>query len=327
MGLAGTLWFAAFILTLFFCVLLHEYGHALTAKKIGVKTRDIILTPIGGMARLEKLPEKPIHEFIVAIAGPAVNIVIAIFLGLFIFFFLSPSLWIHTSHIENLFNGRNFLKLIFWMNILLCGFNLIPAFPMDGGRILRSLLSMRYGKLRSTRIASFIGKLIAVSFFITGIVILHLFLALIGIFVFFMALQEGRAVKVEELLSKYKVNKIFNRNIIMISQDDKMEVLISYVYQSIARNFLVFEKNEIIGCIPELFIRDAIKNNSGHKMAKEYMSDKYSYTSPDKSVLEVYQTMNENGYSIMAVRDQDQILGYIDRSMIQNLVESSSNLK
>ena len=119
LGVEGTLWFGAVMISLFFCVLLHEYGHALTAKVFGVKTKDIILSPLGGMARLEKLPDKPMHEFYVAIAGPAVNIVIAFFLGLYITLFLSSSFWINTTHIEFLFNGKDFIKLMFWMPLLL----------------------------------------------------------------------------------------------------------------------------------------------------------------------------------------------------------------
>jgi len=198
---------------------------------------------------------------------------------------------------------------------------------MDGGRILRSLLAIRLGKLRSTKIASLIGKIIAVFFLISGILIPHLFLALIGLFVFVMATQEARSVKVEEILSKYKVEKIFNRNIIKINPEDKMEILIDFVYRSVAKNFLVFEEDEIIGCVPELFVWEAINKKNEHKTVREYMSDKFIIITPGLNVSDVYQQMNEKGYSIMAVKEKGQILGYIDRSIIQNLAESSSKLK
>ena len=322
LGTSGTLWFAASLGVLFFCVLLHEYGHALTARRFGVKTRDIILSPIGGMARLEKLPKKPIHEFYVAIAGPLVNMVIAIVLGLIIAVFSSTNFGLDASRLEFIFNGNAFLKLIFWMNILLCGFNLIPAFPMDGGRILRSLLSIRLGKLRSTKIASIIGRIIAVIFLIIGVLWSHLFLALIGMFVFFTASHEARMVRMEEHLASFKVKDVYNNSLIRIKPDDLIDKLKDLSFRSIAKNFLVFEGEKIIGSVPEMFLWDAIKNKRENRPVSEFMSEKFRVIEPDVSVGEAFQILNEEGLSILAVGDHNEIIGFIDRHIIQNLVDS-----
>ena len=142
-----------FIIALFGCVLLHEFGHALTAKRYGIRTRDITLLPIGGIARLERLPENPRHELWVTLAGPAVNVVIAGVLFAVLYFVYPVNEFSQARLLEG-----NFLVRLMWVNVFLGAFNLLPAFPMDGGRVLRALLSMRLGRARATRLAASIGQ-------------------------------------------------------------------------------------------------------------------------------------------------------------------------
>jgi Zn-dependent protease len=182
-----------FILLLFGCVLLHELGHALTAKKFGIGTSDIILLPIGGVARLDHIPNDPKQEFLIAIAGPLVNVVIAIVL----MFYLG-----HRSAmpgIQDLITPRvAMLSKLATVNVGLVLFNLIPAFPMDGGRILRSLLAMRLDYLRATEIAATIGQGLAIFFGIIGF-FGNTFLIFIAFFVFMGAQQEAAMARARRI--------------------------------------------------------------------------------------------------------------------------------
>src|ERR1051326_20064 len=154
-----------FILALFVCVVLHEFGHALTAKSFGIKTRSIVLLPIGGVAQIEELPEKPSQELWIAFAGPAVNVVIAgILYALMYILRLTPTL----SEPLTL-NQSNFMFYLFSANFALALFNLIPAFPMDGGRVLRAILSFSMNRDKATQISTFIGQVAAVAFVFLGL--------------------------------------------------------------------------------------------------------------------------------------------------------------
>lgn len=154
-----------FVLAVFGCVLLHELGHALMARRYGITTRDITLYPIGGVARLERMPEQPRAEVAIALAGPAVNVAIAggLALGMYLSGRTIDNRWVASL------SGQAFVQLLLSANILLVLFNLIPAFPMDGGRVLRALLAMVTGRLRATEIAATLGVILAFTFMILGI--------------------------------------------------------------------------------------------------------------------------------------------------------------
>ena len=182
-----------FVLLLFLCVLLHEFGHVFAARRYGVKTPDITLWLFGGIANLERIPEKPIEELVVAVAGPAVNVVIAAALIAYIGFTVDP---VELMKIEDPAVGM--AVKIAGANIFLVLFNMIPAFPMDGGRVLRALLAIKLGFARATEIAATIGQGLAIAFGVLGI-FTNPMLIVIAVFVFLAASGEAGHVQLREV--------------------------------------------------------------------------------------------------------------------------------
>jgi len=174
-----------FIVLIFLCVLLHELGHVFAARRYGVKTRDVTLWPFGGIASMERMPEKPSQELIVALAGPAVNVVIALALFIYLGATLDPD---NLTRIED--PKVSMAVKVLFANIVLVIFNMIPAFPMDGGRVLRALLAMRMGNARATELAASIGQGFAVLFGILGI-FYNPMLIIIAVFIFLAASGEA----------------------------------------------------------------------------------------------------------------------------------------
>src|SRR3712207_4900188 len=181
------------IVALFVCVLLHEYGHSLAAQRLGIEIADITILPIGGLARLKSLPEKPWDEVKIAIAGPLVNVVLApLFFGAALL--LGGGLTMPPNILEGVQSAAQVFVYLGFINVALVVFNLIPAFPMDGGRVLRGLLATRLGPVRATDISSAVGQFFAAAFFLIGLLSGNLLLALVAVFIFFRS-EERRVGK------------------------------------------------------------------------------------------------------------------------------------
>lgn len=183
-----------FVCLLFLCVLLHEFGHVFAARRYGVRTPDITLLPIGGVARLERIPEKPQEELVVALAGPAVNVVIAALLFL-VLGGIPPMQAAAELHSP----GQGILERLAWVNVTLVIFNLIPAFPMDGGRVLRAFLAWRMGYVRATQRAAAVGQGVAFLFGLLGLFGGNPLLVFIALFVYLGASSEAHAVQMREV--------------------------------------------------------------------------------------------------------------------------------
>ena len=233
----------AFILALFACVVLHEYGHALMARRFGVKTRDITLYPIGGVARLERIPEKPIEELWVAIAGPAVNVGIAIILGLY----LLPSAGLPAISGLSVTSG-SFLVRLLAVNVLLVAFNLLPAFPMDGGRVLRALLAMRMDHLRATQVAATVGQAMAFLFGILGL-FGDPFLLFIAFFVWIGAEQEANMARIKHSLGGIPVSRAMLTNFKTLATTDTLANAVDLILSGTQQDFPVMQDEHVVGML------------------------------------------------------------------------------
>ena len=205
-GAAAAVDAVAFIIAIFACVVLHELGHALAARRYGITTPDITLLPIGGLARLSRIPENPAEEIVIAIAGPLVNVVIAAVLIVILGARFDPTT---VASIEN--SAPGFLTRVAAVNIWLVLFNLIPAFPMDGGRVLRALLAFRLGRRRATEIAARIGQALAFGFGFWGLMTGNVFLVFIAIFVYLAAQSEAGDVGMREVARRVPVDRAMVR--------------------------------------------------------------------------------------------------------------------
>ncbi|NUO80200.1 site-2 protease family protein, partial [candidate division KSB1 bacterium] len=242
-SLAMTINGLLFVFALFGCVLLHEFGHALTAKRYGIKTRDITLLPIGGVARLERMPDDPKQELWVALAGPAVNVVIA--LALFVWLQITAAF----EPVENLtVTGGSFAERLMLVNVSLVLFNLLPAFPMDGGRVLRALLATRKDYARATQIAASIGQGMALVFGFLGL-FYNPFLLFIALFVWIGAGQEASAVQMKSALGGIPVKLAMLTDFRALSPHDHLTHVIELILAGSQQDFPVVDDGRVVGVL------------------------------------------------------------------------------
>ena len=232
-----------FFVLLFGCVLLHEFGHALTARRYGIRTRDIVLYPIGGVARLERMPENPRQELWVALAGPMVNVVIAV--GLYIWLEVSGAL----VPVDALGWARGTLVVrLMIVNVFLVLFNLIPAFPMDGGRVLRALLALRLEYTRATQIAARIGQGLALVFGLVGL-LWNPFLLFIAFFVWIGATQENAMVQMKGAMGGIPLQRVMQTDFEVLEADDQMLRAVQLTLDGSQKDFPVMSGGRLVGVL------------------------------------------------------------------------------
>lgn len=331
LGTIETIWLTVLFMSLFLCVLLHEYGHAIAARRYGVKTRDIVLMPIGGVARLERMPEKPFQEFVVAIAGPAVNVVIAVVLFVTLSFVVEEG-----SYGEMLFSAVqtrdigqeiatesgylmspaiHFFIYLAFTNVVLVIFNMIPAFPMDGGRVFRALLSMWLGRPRATKIAAWLGQVIALLLVGTGLWNSDFMLSILGIFVIYAARAENDNVQTEDLLSRFKARDVVRPNFTHLRSNDWMLTAIETLRHGLERHFLVFDVNDrLVGMLEEEDIVRAMRKPDVTTEISQY-AQRAEVVHVEESLVKVSALIRQRGNGIVGVADENgALLGVIDEA-------------
>jgi Zn-dependent protease/CBS domain-containing protein len=246
------------LVALFLCVLFHEYGHALAARRYGIKTRDITLLPIGGIARLERLPDDPKQELVVALAGPLVNVIIAA--ALFAGLLLSGAPLLPGDLAES----ASPVHLLLFVNVSLVLFNLLPAFPMDGGRVLRALLAMVLEPARATRIAAMVGRFMAVVLAIVAVSFQMWMLLLIAVFVWFGAASEAQAATFRSVMNHVTVARAMLTEFGILSPSDPLAHAEKLILAGSQQDFPVVEDGRVVGVLgrAELFAELARSGNT-----------------------------------------------------------------
>lgn len=310
-----------FILALFLCVVLHEYGHALTARRYGIKTRDITLYPIGGVARLERLPDKPIEELWVALMGPAVNVVIAALL--FVYLYLTGGLVPMT---DLTVASGSFLARLMAVNVSLVLFNLIPAFPMDGGRVLRALLAMRMDYVRATQIAANIGQGLA---FLLGLFGLfnNPFLLFIAFFVWIGASQEASMVQMRNSISGIPVTHAMQTRFDILTPSDRLDRVVSLILAGSQQDFPVVEDGQFVGVVTrDDFIR-ALSQKGENTPVMDVIRRNVPTVDSHEMVEMALTRLQESGSKTLPVMHRGRFVGLVTSENITEFLMIRSALK
>ena len=320
---------SAFLLVLFFCVLLHEFGHALTARRFGVQTQDIILLPIGGIARLNRLPEQPLQELLVALAGPAVNFGIALLLFPLWRALGEGSPWIIQSWLYAHLDAGSMLLSLIQLNVLLGVFNLVPAFPMDGGRILRALMAIPFGRFRATQIAVRIGQGMAVLLIAFAIWKLDPVAAFVGIFVFVTAAGEYQTIRYEQWLQHITTGAVCRRNFAIVSPDTPLALPAEKLLRGEVHHFVVQDENgEPTGILTEEQVQNAMEKNDLQARVAEYYQSGCRYLPHSATLQAAWQDLQSNAATLLLITDAaDNIIGTLDADQIHGYIHLQQRLK
>jgi Zn-dependent protease/CBS domain-containing protein len=314
-----------FILAVFAIVVMHELGHALTARRFGIATRDIILLPIGGVARLERMPEDPKQELLIAVAGPAVNVVLAaIFLAIAVLLgdpdpgSISGSVGLAGSFVDNMI----------WVNVALIAFNALPAFPMDGGRVLRALLAMRFDYARATEIAATVGKGFAVLFGVAGVLVLqNPLLVVIAFFVWLGASGEASQARFRHDVAGARAAAVLIRDMVILAPDDPLEIGIERVLAGFQQDFPVVEGGVLVGILTREDLLRALNTEGRSGNVRDAMRTEFPVVSLEDGIEHTFTMLQASGLRTIPVVSNGALIGVVTTENIAEYLMLRSALK
>lgn len=287
---------------LFGCVLLHEIGHSLVALRYGTKIKSITLFLFGGVAALEELPREPKVELRVSIAGPATSLL----LGL-IFYLL--------NYASSVFSAFATLTLLLaYMNLVLAAFNILPAFPMDGGRVLRAFLASRTSYANATRKAAFLGKMFAFIFGLLGFIFQDIMLLIIAFFIFVGASEEESTVIASSLLESVKVRNIMSTNVFSIPPGTSVGELLEIMLKKKYMGYPVVENGLLLGIVTFNDVQKVPKAEHGSTTVESIMSRNIISVSPEDDAATALMRMNKHNIGRLIVKEGSSIAGIITKT-------------
>jgi len=304
-----------FVVLLFFCVLLHEFGHIFTARAFGVTTPEVILLPIGGVSRLARIPEKPSEEFLIAVAGPAVNVVIGAIL-------IMAGARLGPDALASIANpATSFIERLAVVNLFLAAFNLIPAFPMDGGRVLRALLASRFGYVRATEIAAAIGQWVA---FLLGF--LGLFgnplLIFIAIFVYLAASSEAHLVAIRAISQGVPVTAAMMTQFAMLTPDEHVDAAVETLLRTNQGEFPVVDAvGRPVGILARNDLIRALKERGPDAKVADAMTAAMPTLGHRHCLDEAFRLLQENSAPAVGIVDNaDRLIGLVTSETIGEML-------
>ena len=301
-----------FILALFSCVVLHEFGHSLTARRYGIKTKHITLLPIGGVAALEKMPDDPRQEIHVAIAGPVVNFVIAFFLYIYLNLQHLP-----ISQEELSVTDGSFLYRLMMVNLFIGGFNLLPAFPMDGGRILRAVLAMRRDHASATKKAAQVGQFLAIAMGFLGIMY-NPFLLIIAVFIWFGASMENNAEQLKTVLGHATVRHAMLSEFHTLSPEDTLAKAVEFTLAGSQKDFPVGYHNNLSRVLHHSDLIKGLQDHGQHARISELPLQKIASSDIDEPLGKLLERMQGNPNQMICVTQGGNIVGLLN---LENVLE------
>jgi Zn-dependent protease/predicted transcriptional regulator len=309
-----------FILALFGCVVLHELGHALTARRYGIRTQKITLLPIGGVASMERMPDDPKQEIAVALAGPAVNLVIAF--GLWLWLLVSNAL----LQVDQLgLTSGSFLERLMILNLILAGFNLLPAFPMDGGRVLRAVLSMRMDRNRATQTAARVGQGLALWLGFLGL-LYNPFLIFIALFVWIGAAAEAGMEQIKSTLSHAAVGRAMLTDYQVLSPDDPLSRAIELTLAGSQKEFPVLMDSDIVGVLTQDDLLKGLQARGEQARVGDWMQREILNADINEPLEKVLERLQDCHCPLLSVTEADRLAGIVNLDNIVELIKIQTAL-
>lgn len=303
-----------FVVSLFVCVTLHEFGHALTAKHFGIRTRDITLLPIGGVARAERIPRDPRQELAIALAGPVVTLLIAA--ALFVWLRLTDG-WQPLARVT--VTTGPFIERLMFVNLALAGFNMLPAFPMDGGRVLRALLALRMPHPRATAIAARLGQTVAFVFGMVGL-FGNPVLLLIALFVWFGAAQESGSAQLEDALVGIPVRHLMQTEFRTLSPTDSLTRAAGLLLRGTQPQFPVVDGNRVVGMLTKQDLITGLAEHGEDTPVADVMQPAVVSVEASDTLDRAFLQLQEAPGVVALVTDQGHLVGLLSPHSLADFV-------
>lgn len=326
-GREGAIFGLLVIVLLFVLVTLHELGHSFAALHYGVPVKQIVLLPIGGMAMLERMPQKPVQELVIAVAGPLVNVVFAVVMLVMAWGWQIPVLESFAT-IELTFTAVFSYMLVY--NIMLAVFNLLPAFPMDGGRILRALLAMKWSYLQATAVAVNVGRVMAVLLVVYGLMNGGVFMLLIAFFIFVSGSQELMALRWRDQVQKsvwgFTVRQVYSPLVRVLGPYDNLQMALTQRLQSWQTDFPVAQDEQYLGFVTEQGLLNAANQYGPETLIYAAISPEVRPVTLETDLAEVQRQMLRHRIQALPVVEYGRLLGMITYQQIQHVIRTATPL-